>query len=220
MDGNGRWARARGKDRNFGHRAGTENIRNIIRLFGECDVRYLTLYAFSTENWSRPKSEVRALTRLIGQVLKREVKKMHREGVRLHHIGRLDALDEGLRRQVQDAIELTKDNERINVVLAWNYGGRGEIVDAVRQLITEGMGAEAIDEQAIESRLYTSGLPDPDLVIRTAGEMRLSNFLVWQAAYAEFWSTPTLWPDFGAAEIDAALSAYAERTRKFGAVVE
>ncbi|HET9200157.1 MAG TPA: polyprenyl diphosphate synthase [Dehalococcoidia bacterium] len=220
MDGNGRWARAQGKDRNFGHRAGTENIRNIIRLFGEAGVRYLTVYAFSTENWSRPKSEVRALMGLIGQVLRREVKKMHKEGVRLHHIGKLDVLSDSLRKQILDAVELTRKNERIDVTVAFNYGGRDELVDAVRRLIKDGWAPEAISEDVISQHLYTAGIPDPDLIIRTAGEMRLSNFLVWQAAYAEFWSTPTLWPDFGEKDIQEALTAYAERTRKFGAVVE
>jgi undecaprenyl diphosphate synthase len=219
MDGNGRWALRHGKTRNAGHRAGTENIRNIIRLFGEAGVRYLTFYAFSTENWSRPKREVNALIRLIGQVLRREVKKMHREGVRLHHIGDLGPLSDELRKQVLEAIELTKDNARIDVILAWNYGGRADVVEAVRRLIKDGWAPEAVSEEVIAQHLYTAGIPDPDLVIRTAGEMRLSNFLIWQAAYAEYWSTDTLWPDFGEKEIEQALAAYAERTRKFGAVV-
>jgi undecaprenyl diphosphate synthase len=220
MDGNGRWARAQGKDRNFGHRAGTENIRNIIRLFGEAGVRYLTVYAFSTENWSRPKAEVRALMSLIGQVLRREVKKMHKEGVRLHHIGRLDVLSDSLRKQILDAVELTRENDRIDVTVAFNYGGRDEIVEVVQRLIKDGWAPEAVSEGVISQHLYTAGIPDPDLIIRTAGEMRLSNFLIWQAAYAEFWSTDTLWPDFGENDIREALTAYAERTRKFGAVVE
>jgi undecaprenyl diphosphate synthase len=220
MDGNGRWAVEQGRDRNYGHRAGTENIRKIIRQFGEAGVRYMTVYAFSTENWSRPKSEVRALMSLIGQVLRREVKKMHKEGVRLRHIGGLDVLSDALRKQILDAIELTRDNTRIDVIVAFNYGGRQEIVEAVQRLVKDGWAPEAITEDVISQHLQTAGIPDPDLVIRTAGESRLSNFLIWQAAYAEYWSTPTLWPDFGEAEIREALEAYAARTRKFGAVAD
>jgi undecaprenyl diphosphate synthase len=145
---------------------------------------------------------------------------MHKEGVRLHHIGRLDVLSDSLRKQIVDAIELTRNNDRIDVTVAFNYGGRDEIVEAVQRLIKDGWAPEAISEDVISQHLYTAGIPDPDLIIRTAGEMRLSNFLIWQAAYAEFWSTPTLWPDFGEKDIREALSAYAERTRKFGSVVE
>jgi undecaprenyl diphosphate synthase len=218
MDGNGRWAQERGLSRQQGHRAGTENIRRIIRSFGEHGVEVLTLYAFSTENWARPRREVNALMRLIPRVVKREVKELHKNGVRLVHIGDLEPLSADLRKKVEDAIELTKDNDRMTVALAFNYGGRAEIVDAVRRIAADGVPSEQIDEARISSYLYTAGLPDPDLVIRTGGEVRLSNFLIWQAAYAEFYATPTYWPDFDEAEIARALDAYAQRERRFGGV--
>jgi undecaprenyl diphosphate synthase len=216
MDGNGRWAEQRGLSRNKGHRAGTENIRRIIRAFGERGVEVLTLYAFSTENWTRPRREVNALLRLIPRAVQREVKELHKNGVRLVHIGSLEPLDAELRKKIEDAIELTKHNDRMTVALAFNYGGRAEIIDAARRMIADGVPPERVDEALVSSYLYTAGLPDPDLVIRTAGEVRLSNFLLWQAAYAEFYATPALWPDFDETEIDHALAAYAGRVRRFG----
>jgi len=180
MDGNGRWAQQRGLSRQKGHRAGTENIRRIIQHFGERGVQVLTLYAFSTENWSRPRREVNALMRLIPRVLQRELKELHKNRVRLVHIGSLDPLDPAIRARVQEAIELTKDNDRMTVALAFNYGGRAEILDAVRRIVADGVAAEAIDEALFARYLQTAHLPDPDLVIRTAGEVRLSNFLLWQ----------------------------------------
>lgn len=216
MDGNGRWAQERGLSRQAGHRAGTENIRRIIETFGEYGVKVLTLYAFSTENWGRPKAEVRGLMRLLVRVLNREVRALHENGVRLVHLGRLDALDEHIRRRVEEAIELTRNNDRMTVAVAFNYGGRAEIVDAVRRIVADGVRPEDVDEALIASYLYTAGLPDPDLIIRTAGEMRLSNFLLWQGAYAEYYSTPTYWPDFDEREIALALEAYSRRLRKFG----
>jgi len=218
MDGNGRWAQQRGLSRNAGHRAGTENIRRIIEAFGERGVEVLTLYAFSTENWTRPRREVNALMRLIPRVLQREIKELHKNGVRLVHIGKLDPLDEGLQAKVREAIDLTKDNDRMTVALAFNYGGRDEIVDAIRRMVEDGVAAERVDEALVSSYMYTAGLPDPDLVIRTAGEVRLSNFLLWQSAYAEFYATPAYWPDFDEMEIDRALDAYARRERRFGGV--
>jgi undecaprenyl diphosphate synthase len=218
MDGNGRWAKERGLSRQEGHRAGTENIRRIIRYLGERGVKYLTLYAFSTENWARPRPEVRALMSLVGRVIKREVKELNERGVRLVHIGRLDNLAAGLRRQVVDAIELTKGNTEMTVAVAFDYGGRAEIVDAVRRVIEDGLAASDVDEETISRHLYTAGMPDPDLVVRTAGEMRLSNFLIWQAAYAEYYSTPIYWPDFGPDNMEEALQAYAKRERRFGGV--
>ena len=220
MDGNGRWAEARGLSRQQGHRAGTENIRRIIEAFGERGVSVLTLYAFSTENWARPRREVNALMRLIPRVIKRELKKLHENGVRLVHLGDLAPLDPALRKQVEDAIELTKDNERMTVALAFNYGGRAEIVEAVRQIAEEGISPRRIDEQTLASHMWTAraGLPEVDLLIRTAGDMRISNFLLWQSAYAELYFTPVLWPDFDEAEIDRALDAYANRERRFGGV--
>jgi len=216
MDGNGRWAKERGLSRQAGHRAGTENIRRIINYLGERGVPYLTLYAFSTENWVRPRPEVRALMQLVARVIKREIKELHERGVRLVHLGRLDNLAPSLRRQVLDAIDLTKGNTEMTVAVAFDYGGRAEIVDAVRRIIADGLTPAQVDEEMISSYLYTAGVPDPDLVIRTAGEMRLSNFLIWQAAYAEYYSTPTYWPDFGPENIEEALRAYAGRERRFG----
>jgi undecaprenyl diphosphate synthase len=218
MDGNGRWAQQRGLSRQQGHRAGTENIRRIIQAFGERGVRALTLYAFSTENWTRPRREVNALMRLIPRVIDRELNELHRQGVRLVHVGDMTPLDERLRRKVEDAIALTKDNTRMTVALAFNYGGRAEIVDAVRRIVRERTPADRIDEAAISEHLYTAGLPELDLLIRTAGDMRISNFLLWQSAYAELYFTPTLWPDFDEAEIDRALDAFAQRERRFGGV--
>ena len=218
MDGNGRWAAQRGLSRQAGHRAGTENIRRIIQAFGERGVEVLTLYAFSTENWTRPRREVNALMRLVPRVISREVKELHKNGVRLVHVGSLEPLSPDVRKKVEDAIELTKDNERMTVALAFNYGGRAEILDAVRRIIADHVPPDGIDEALFSSYLYTAGLGDPDLIIRTAGEMRLSNFLLWQSAYAEFYATPTFWPDFDEADIDRALDAYAQRERRFGGV--
>ena len=216
MDGNGRWAKERGLSRQAGHRAGTENIRRIINYLGERGVPYLTLYAFSTENWVRPRPEVRALMQLVARVIKREIKELHERGVRLVHLGRLDNVAPSLRRQVLDAIDLTKGNTEMTVAVAFDYGGRAELVDAVRRIIADGLTPAQVDEEMISSYLYTAGVPDPDLVIRTAGEMRLSNVLIWQAAYAEYYSTPTYWPDFGPENIEEALRAYAGRERRFG----
>lgn len=216
MDGNGRWARRRGLGREEGHEAGTENIRQIIEAFADRGVRYLTLYAFSTENWGRPKEEIDGLMRILGEVIEREVEQLHRNGIRVIHIGRLDALPGDLQGRVRDAIALTSENDGMTMAIAFNYGGRREIVDAVRRIVEDGVPAADIDEALVSSYLYTAGIPDPDLVIRTAGEMRLSNFLLWQTAYAEFYTTPTLWPDFGSRDIDCALAEYRERMRRFG----
>jgi undecaprenyl diphosphate synthase len=218
MDGNGRWAEERGLSRQAGHRAGTENIRKIIQTFGERGVQVLTLYAFSTENWTRPRREVSALMRLIPRVINREIKELHKNGVRLVHIGSLEPLEPKIREKVEQAIALTKDNDRMTVALAFNYGGRAEILDAVKRIVADRVRPQRIDEALFSSYLYTSEIGDPDLVIRTAGEMRLSNFLLWQSAYAEFYATPTYWPDFDETEIDRALAAYGQRERRFGGV--
>jgi len=219
MDGNGRWARQRGLSRMAGHRAGTENIRQVIERFADYSVRYLTLYAFSTENWNRPRPEVQGLMRILGRVVKRETKHFHENGIRLLHLGHLDGLSPKLQQQVLDAIELTKDNDRMTVCIAFNYGGRAEILDAARRLMTNGMSPEQVDEGVFSSYLYTADIPDPDLIIRTAGEMRLSNFLLWQGAYAEFHSTNVYWPDFDSEDIDQALLAYSQRRRRFGGLL-
>jgi undecaprenyl diphosphate synthase len=216
MDGNGRWASRRGLPRLAGHRAGTENLRRVIERLGDYNVPCLTLYAFSTENWNRPKREVRGLMTILRHYLKRETKRLHKNGIRLVHIGNLDALDPSLQRQVLDAIDLTKDNDRMTLCVAFNYGGRAEIVDAVRRIVAEGVPLNQIDDALFTSYLHTALLPDPDLIIRTAGEIRLSNFLLWQGAYAEFLSTPVYWPDFDIHDIDEALLAYSQRKRRFG----
>ena len=220
MDGNGRWAQERGLSRQAGHRAGTENIRRVIETFAAYEVSVLTLFAFSTENWARPKREVNALIRLIGHFIDRELKALHQNGVRLCHLGSLDPLAPDLRRRVEEAVKLTKENSRITVNVAFNYGGRKEILDAVRRIIEDGVSPESIDEPLFSSYLTTQGLPDPDLVIRTAGEVRLSNFLLWQSAYAEYYATSAYWPDFDGEEIAQALLAYSHRQRRFGGVVE
>ena len=216
MDGNGRWAKERGLSRLEGHKAGTENIRRVIDTFVRYGVKFLTLYAFSTENWSRPKSEVSGLFRLLGQVIKKESQALHERGVLIRHLGTMNGLSPRLVHQVQQAIELTRNNNNITLSLAFNYGGRAEIIEAVRHMVADGIAPEKVDEKVFASYLYTGGLPDPDLIIRTGGELRLSNFLLWQAAYSEYYATPTYWPDFSEADIEKALLAYSQRQRRFG----
>ncbi len=216
MDGNGRWAQARGLPRRAGHEAGTENLRRVIRAACEFGVKILTIYAFSTENWNRPQWEVDALLHILENMIDRELNELHAEGVQLRHLGELDGLPANLRRKLQHAVALTRNNERLILNIAFNYGGRDEIVRAVRRIIADGLPAEAITEDVIASYLYTAGLPDPDLVIRTSGELRISNFLIWQGAYAEYYATPTLWPDFDREEFRKALVAYCQRERRFG----
>ncbi len=216
MDGNGRWAQQHGLPRLEGHRAGTENVRPVLEACVEYGIKIVTIYAFSTENWQRPMQEVRGLMSILEAVLQREVENLHREGVRLRHIGELEGLSENLRRAVLRAIELTKNNDRLTLNVAFNYGGRAEIVCGVRSLLEDHVDPADVDEDLFSRYLYTAGLPDPDLIIRTGGEMRLSNFLIWQSAYAEYYSTPTYWPDFDKEELYKALRAYAERDRRFG----
>jgi undecaprenyl diphosphate synthase len=216
MDGNRRWAEQNGVSRQNGHRAGAENIRTVIETFAMYEIPVLTLFAFSTENWVRPKREVNALIRLIGHFIDRELQQLHENGVRLRHMGSLDPLSADLRRRVEDAMELTKNNDRITVNVAFNYGGKREIVEAVRKIVKDGIAADKIDEELFASYLDTEGLPDTDLVIRTAGEQRLSNFLLWQTAYAEFYTTPVYWPDFNIDEAERALTEFSHRQRRFG----
>ena len=220
MDGNGRWARRQGLPRIAGHKAGVNNIRRAIEAFARAHVPTLTLYAFSTENWSRPDEEVQGLLGILQEVVHQEVQEMHRQGVRMLHLGRLDRLHPRVQREIREGVEMTRNNPRITVCFAFDYGGRAEILEAVRRIVADGVPAQTIDEGVLGRYLYTAGLPDPDLVVRTGGEMRLSNFLLWQTAYAEYYSTSTFWPDFDAAEVDKALSAYAQRERRFGGVVE
>lgn len=216
MDGNGRWARQRGLPRLAGHRAGTENIRRIVRECINQGVGCLTLYAFSTENWSRPSLEVEGLMRILSEFIDRETHSLHEEGVQIRHLGRLDGLSPQLRRKVLYATSLTKENRRLTLAVALNYGGRLDIVDAVRALVAQGVRAEDIDEDAIANHLSTAGMADPDLIIRTSGEWRLSNFLIWQAAYSEYWTTPIFWPDFGPEQLKQAILDYSQRERRFG----
>jgi len=220
MDGNGRWARKRGLPRLAGHRAGTENLREIIRACVEFGIPYMTIYAFSTENWERPEDEVNGLMNILAEVIDTELDELHREGVQLKHIGRLERLDERLREKVIRAVELTKNNTRLSLNIAWNYGGRDEIVCAVQRIIREGIPAEQVNCDLISRYLFTAGTPDPDLVIRTSGEMRVSNFLIWQSAYSEWYTTPTYWPDFNKEEFRKALVEYGKRNRRFGKVLE
>lgn len=216
MDGNGRWAKSRSLPRLAGHRAGTENIKPILEACTDLGVKVLTIYAFSTENWARPQAEVHGLFRIMADVISRETKRLHDKGVRVRHIGRLDGISDRLKQAILRAVELTKDNDRITLNVAFNYGGRSEILDAVRRIIADGVDPKDIDEELFEQYLYTAGQPDPDLVIRTSGEMRLSNYLIWQAAYAEYYSTPVYWPDFTKEELYKAVEAYSQRERRFG----
>lgn len=218
MDGNGRWAQARGLPRLAGHQAGTENLRRILRATVEFGIRILTIYAFSTENWERPREEVEGLMNILEQTIDRELPELHREGVQIRHIGRLDRVPERLQEKIRYALDLTRNNQRLILNVAFNYGGRAEIVDAVRRIIQDGIPAEQVDEALIARYLYTAGLPDPDLIIRTSGEMRVSNFLIWQGAYAEYYVTPVYWPDFDKDEYYKALAEYARRERRFGRV--
>ena len=218
MDGNGRWARSRGLPRQAGHRAGTENIRRILEACVEHGIQILTLYAFSTENWGRPNAEVRGLMRILEQTIDRQLLELHQNGVQLRHIGRLEGVTERLQQRIGEAIELTRHNDRIILNVAFNYGGRAEIVDAVRRVVEGGVDPEQLDEHLFSQYLYTAGLPDPDLIIRTAGELRISNFLIWQSAYAEYYATPTYWPDFDEEELYGALLEYDRRERRFGLI--
>jgi undecaprenyl diphosphate synthase len=219
MDGNGRWAEKRGLPRLSGHSAGTDNVRRVIKCFNDYGVKYVTIYAFSTENWSRPQREVQGLMRIMEDVIDREAENLHKDGVKLIHLGNLDGISEKLKQKVQYAIELTENNSRGTLCIAFNYGGRAEIIDAVKRILHDGILPNEIDETLISRYLYTMDVPDPDLIIRTGGEMRLSNFLIWQAAYSEYYATPTLWPDFGPEEIEQALIAYSERERRFGGLI-
>jgi len=220
MDGNGRWARARGLPRAAGHRAGTENLRCVLRAAADFGVPILTIYAFSTENWSRPEGEVKALLTILEGVIDRELQELHQEGVQLRHVGRLKRLPAKLQQKIQQAIELTKNNQRLLLNVAFDYGGRAEIVDAARHIIADGVPADEVTEELISRHLYTAGLPDPDLIIRTSGEMRISNFLIWQGAYAEYYASPANWPDFDKDELYKALRAYTQRERRFGLVLK
>jgi undecaprenyl diphosphate synthase len=216
MDGNRRWARARGKADFEGHAAGVEAIRSLLRHAVRRGVPMLTLYAFSRENWARSDDEVAGLFELLAQAIRDETDELQAQGVRVRLLGRLDELPDETRRSITGALARTAEGTRLDLNIAWNYAGRTEIVDAVRRVLASGVPPEDVDERTISSALYTGGLPDPDLVIRTGGEQRISNFLIWQSAYAELVFDECLWPDFGPASFDAALLEFARRTRRFG----
>jgi undecaprenyl diphosphate synthase len=216
MDGNGRWAKARGLPRLAGHRAGTRNLRRIIRAAANAGIKHLTFYAFSTENWRRPEEEVSGLMGLLGEFIETETPELHKEGARLLHIGHLEHLEPQLRQKIENAIELTKNNTRIDVILAFSYGGRDEILTAVRKIVAAGIPAEEITQQTLSENMFTVGIPDPDLIIRTSGEFRTSNFLTWQSVYSEWAFPQVFWPDFDETALDEVLEDFSNRDRRFG----
>ncbi|MDD4876895.1 MAG: isoprenyl transferase [Dehalococcoidales bacterium] len=216
MDGNGRWAQQQGLPRLAGHQAGAENIRPIVRYLNQYPVKYLTLYSFSTENWNRPEGEVKGLFQLFEKSLDKYTPELHENNIKLRHIGRLEELPQSLQLAINNSTALTKNNSGMTLNLALNYGGRLEILDAVRRIVTTGAPIQQIDEKTFNDYLYTAGLPDVDLVIRTSGEFRTSNFLIWQSAYSEYYFTKVLWPDFNQKEVEKALVTYSRRQRRFG----
>jgi undecaprenyl diphosphate synthase len=218
MDGNGRWALARDLPRLAGHRAGTENLRRVIEACIEFGIQYLTIYAFSTENWGRPVEEVQGLLRILEDVIDRELQELHDQGVKLRHIGRLERLDPTLREKVLHAVEFTKENTKLVLNIAFNYGGRDEIVCAIQRIIEDGVKAEDVTDDLVSKYLFTAGVPDPDLIIRTSGELRGSNFLIWQGAYCEWYFTPTYWPDFDKEQLHLALEEFGRRERRYGRI--
>ncbi len=199
-----------------GHRAGMANIRPVLNGLDKHGVAYVTLYAFSTENWGRPEDEVSGLFRLLEEVIDDEARELHKNGVRICHVGRLERLSSGLQDAIGRAVKLTENNKGMTLGAAFNYGGRMEIIDAARRLIAKGVPPQKIDEKLFSEHLYTVGFPDVDMVIRTGGEIRTSNFLIWQAAYSEYYFTPVLWPDFNKEELEKALLTYSQRQRRFG----
>ena len=220
MDGNGRWARAKTLPRIAGHKQGVKAVRNITEICGELGVKYLTLYTFSEENWNRPQMEISALMKLLVSSLKKEVRDLNKNNVRFTVIGDVTKMDNFVQDELNEAIELTKNNDGLNLNLALSYGGRQEIITAFKRLYSQISSAAEITEKRFESQLYTSNIPDPDLLIRTGGEMRLSNFLLWQIAYTELHITNTFWPEFGRDELLIAIKNYQQRERRFGKISE
>ena len=216
MDGNGRWAVARGLVVSEGHHAGYENIRRVVNDFANRGVEYLTLYAFSTENWDRPETEVNGILNLAIAVIAHEAQELHENGVRIKHLGRVDRLSPELRVELEQAVEMTAGNTGLTLGIAFDYGGRAEIVQAAKRMVEETVSPDEVDEQKFSEFLYTSDMPDVDLLIRTGGDLRISNFLLWQTAYSEFYSSETWWPDFFGERIDEAFDAFNERKRRFG----
>jgi undecaprenyl diphosphate synthase len=216
MDGNGRWAEKRNLPRLKGHSAGLEATRSVVARLGEYRIRYVTLYSFSTENWNRPKDEVAGLLGMLQKSVEKEAKELHKRGVKIRHLGHLERLPQRLKKAIGNAIELTRSNTEMTLSLAFDYGGRLEILDAVRNILVDGIPPHEIDTKLFNSYLYTADLPDVDLVIRTGGDLRISNFLLWQSAYSEYYFTNVLWPEFNIEELDKALIAYGQRHRRFG----
>jgi undecaprenyl diphosphate synthase len=216
MDGNGRWAVTRGLDVSEGHHAGYENIRRVVNDFANRGVEYLTLYAFSTENWDRPETEVNGILNLAIAVIAHEAQELHENGVRIKHLGRVDRLSPELRVELEQAVEMTAGNTGLTLGIAFDYGGRAEIVQAAKRMVEETVSPDEVNEQKFSEFLYTSDMPDVDLLIRTGGDFRISNFLLWQTAYSEFYSSETWWPDFFGERIDEAFDAFNERKRRFG----
>jgi undecaprenyl diphosphate synthase len=215
-DGNGRWAERRGLPRLAGHRAGAENTRRMVEYLNEYPIKYVTLYGFSTENWIRPEEEVNGIFQLLKEFIDHYVSEIHEKGIKLRHLGRLGELPKDLRQTIIQAAELTKNNDHMTLSVAFNYGGRAEIIDAVRRILNDGIRPQDIEENFFDNYLYTSGLPNVDLLVRTGDELRLSNFLIWQTAYSEYHFTKVLWPDFGKKDMDRALLSYSQRRRRFG----
>lgn len=218
MDGNGRWALARGLPRLAGHRAGTENLRRVIEACIEFGIRYLTIYAFSTENWGRPREEVQGLMRIFEDVIDRELQELHDQGVQLRHMGRLDSLEPSFRKKVLDALEYTKHNKRLVLNVAFNYGGRDEIVHAIQRILKDGVAPDEVTAELVNQYLFSAGVPDPDMIIRTSGELRGSNFLIWQGAYSEWYFSTVYWPDFDREQLRLALEEYSHRERRYGKI--
>jgi undecaprenyl diphosphate synthase len=218
MDGNGRWAAQRGLPRLAGHQHGTDNIRRITTAAAEIGVEYLTLWAFSTDNWRRPREEIEGILQILAGVIDRETEELDRQGAQLRHIGSLEGVDPQLQAAVRAAVDRTRTNNRLILTLAFNYSGRQELLAAIKSLMASGIPAGEVDEETVQKHLFTWDLPDPDLIIRTSGEHRISNFLLWQCAYSELFFTPTLWPDFGPEDLLEAVTEFGRRERRFGGV--
>ena len=218
MDGNGRWAKRRGIPRLSGHRVGVDRIQQVLEILGDKGVKFVTLYAFSTENWNRPPEEVLGILGLLEDALREQTQSLHEKNVKVVHLGKSDHLTPNLQDSVAQAQRLTRDNSGITLNVAFDYGGRDEILEAVRRIIREGVPPEQVDEELFSRYLFTAHSPDPDLIIRTGGELRISNFLLWQSAYSEYYHTTTLWPDLDASELEQALDSYSSRQRRFGNV--
>ena len=218
MDGNGRWAKAKKMPRALGHRAGVESLKNIVQTAGDIGIEYLSLFAFSTENWSRPEQEVSALMMLLKEFLRKEAMRLHKSNVKIMTIGNIERFPEDLVNEINEVKELTKNNSKLHLIIALNYGGRDELIRAIKKIMSENNSSDDINEELIQSHLDTKDIPDPDLLIRTSGEYRISNFMLWQTAYTEFWFTDTYWPDFTSQDLIRAIEDYQKRDRRYGNV--